>query len=797
VERALDAGRPLIVTAPTGSGKSTRLPLWLAERAARVLVIEPRRVACRALATWVAGDGRVGDEVGYRVRFEDRSSSSTRILFVTPGVALRMIADGLEGDWAVLVDELHERGAQVDLCVALLRARRASRAFPLVFTSATLEVESLQRTLEAELVEASGRTFPVDVKCRGAGAPSGRDLEERVADAALDALAAEGGDVLVFLPGKGEIDAARRALSERTDAELAVVHAQLPPAELQRALGKRPKGHRRVFLSTNVAETSLTIPSVRTVVDSGLVRTRIHRAGRSALALIPCARDQLDQRAGRAGRVTAGTAVRLFAAGWTPKPETAPEVSRTELDDLVLQAAACGLGSGFEDAPWITPPPSFAVERARSRLRALGALDDAGDLTDRGRTLARAPVSAEHAALLAGVGELEPVLASALCDLVALMDSAGSLELHPPTEEARDARAEIAEPDEVRQGLRYLQDGDARRHGLHRGRLEGARRLARTLRELTGVRRASGLPAGEALAECVARRLPSAAFALRERVEKKRNKRRSDVAPYGNSEGVELDLWTFSAWDRELGAPEPEPPKTGFVLAHAWTEDHKGRVRGRGRLFLPCAPGVLADAGVGEVERAAPRVARGRVVADREVRLGGRLIARDEAPLTGPALLRAAAALVLEGRLIKGARDRVLDDLHVAGVARALDIETAVDAGIALDDPAAFVEARLAQLGVQEADDLALVEVEDLGLTLGAAHLDPTELERLREDFPRTWTLHGATYDVVVRASRRLVELAPGNAQAKKAQEPRKDLVPRFRGFRVEYVKGSRRVRLR
>ncbi len=534
-ERALGTGRPVVLVAPTGSGKSTRLPGWLADAGpGPVVVVEPRRVACRALAGYVARlrGSTLGAEVGYRVRFDDRSGEQTQILFVTPGVALNLLAAQAPVG-ALLVDEFHERSWEVDLVVALARRGRAGPGgVPLVLCSATLDAASLVERLDAELVRAEGRSFPVDIEYRGEGGPSAEDLEWRVRDAVLE-LCRRGaeGDVLVFLPGKGEIERCRRELRDAgLDAELIPVHGGISPDKLVRAFEREGDGVRRVYLATNVAETSLTLPGVRVVVDSGLARSRVHQAGRSVLALTSISRASMDQRAGRAGRVAAGRCLRLWSGAHAPSETTPPEISRVELDDLVLRAAGCGLeGAALDAAPWVTPPPAFALERARGQLRRAGAIDEEGRVTARGREQASLPVSPDSARILASAPS---ALLADLADLVALLEVGRDLlAVGEPGSRVDDARADLfAEArDEVEVQLAALRAGDERRHGLHRARLEEARRLAAALRERLGAAPfprgrqppgPKGLASREAVVEHLLARWPEAAFVRRARAER-------------------------------------------------------------------------------------------------------------------------------------------------------------------------------------------------------------------------------------------------------------------------------------
>ncbi len=480
---ALAGSAPIVVSAATGSGKSTRLPLWLARAVdGPVLVVEPRRVACRALATHVSGllGEPVGARVGYQVRFDRRVGPDTQVIFATPGIALALIS--ARGDapsfGAVMLDEFHERSWEIDLALALARRGRFGPTAKLVVCSATLQSEALADVLGGVVLHSEGRTFPIEVVYQGQGGPTTDELAARVRSGVAAALEATDGDVLVFLPGKREISDALSAVSGLGPQPVAI-HGGSDPRVLTKAFA--PAAGRRVFLSTNVAETSLTIPSVTAVVDSGLVRQRIHRGGHAVLAVVPVAVSSMQQRSGRAGRVGPGWCVRLWSSAFEPEPQTPPEVSRVELDELILRAAMCGVQPrDVEGLPWPTPLPEFAVEQARTRLHQRGAIDDEARLSARGQAWARLPVSSLGARLLsAAPEELRPSLA----ELVAIVEVGRDLCLpsrDPAVEEAR-AGLFASAIDEVDVQMTALRSGDARVHGLHPGALREARSLARSL----------------------------------------------------------------------------------------------------------------------------------------------------------------------------------------------------------------------------------------------------------------------------------------------------------------------------
>ena len=821
---------PLIVTAPTGSGKSTRLPLWMSASGERVLVVEPRRVACRALATYLAEQAGepLGQRIGYSVRFDSKQSASTRVLFVTPGVALRLLSKPDLGFDAVLIDEFHERGWEVDLVAAIARRRRADGApLKLALTSATLDAESLAEALGAELLEASGRAFPVEISHQqGAAQPSADNLPERVERAVLSALrdGAEG-EILVFLPGKGEINACVRQLQRLPQgAQLVQVHASLPMAQLMRAFKAPEPGVRRVFLATNVAETSVTLPGVTWVIDSGLVRMKVHRAGKSALSLLPTSQASMDQRAGRAGRVRPGACVRLWEQGFSPEAITPPELERVELDEMVLRAAACGLEvARLEQMPWVTPPPPFAVQAARARLSALGALTASGDLTATGRACLELPVDAVSARLLLNAPSS---LGATLCDLVAIMQRGARLMLpldrlsEEERERVLEARKRLLEGtrDEVSEAITLLRQGDAKRHHLHRSSLSEARKIAASLRAQLGCserrpeRDQSALPQSEALAEHLLERAPQMGFALRERAAKRRGKpdarRRSRLEPWGNGD-FELMVDPYEPLD---SSAQYEPPLAAVICDHTWLGDEKGYgARGRGALLVPCSRALLAryaaaETQIGQItlQRSRGRV---RVLAEVSRQLAGVTLTEQREALTGEALCVAVAQLTLENRLFKGFGELVRSRLHLLEILSQWreTLETAhwdlerLHALVGDDlDPQAWLTARVSALGVARSEDLELIEGEDLLPDLVAlTALYEVELEELAERFPRVWEHQGARYGCNVSPARRLVELEPLNKAARQGKEPARNVLPRFEGYRVTYRQASRVITLR
>ncbi|MBB5660877.1 ATP-dependent helicase HrpB [Brevundimonas halotolerans] len=406
----------VVLGAPPGAGKTTGVPLALLDseigRAGTILVLEPRRLAARAAAERMA-DMRgepVGETVGYRTRLQSRVGPKTRIEVITEGIfTRRIIADpGLEGVSAVLFDEFHERSLDADLGLALARQTQELLRpdLKLVVMSATLNVASMVRVLDGPpVIEAEGRAFPVETVHLGS-TPSER-LEVAVARAVRRALGETGGSVLVFLPGQSEIHRTGRALSEAklpSNVEVVALYGGLERAAQDRALSAPPPGQRRVILASAVAETSLTLPGITAVVDSGLSRVpRFDPAsGLTRLATVRVSRASADQRRGRAGRVGPGTCYRLWDEEQSRGliPEQPAEILEADLTGLALDLARWGARSA-EGLALIDPPPAGAFAEARAVLTRLGALDDRGDLTPHGRRMAELPMSPRLAHMVA------------------------------------------------------------------------------------------------------------------------------------------------------------------------------------------------------------------------------------------------------------------------------------------------------------------------------------------------------------------------------------------------------------
>jgi ATP-dependent helicase HrpB len=415
----LSTGNAAVLVAPPGAGKTTRVPLVLADEpwaaGRKILVLEPRRLAARAAAERMAvtlGEN-VGDAVGLRVRFGSKVSRRTRIEIVTEGIFTRLILDdpSLDGVAAVLLDEFHERSLDADLALALVRdAQQGLRDdLKLLAMSATLDGARVAKLLGgAPVIESAGRAF--EVETRYVGRDQRTPLEQQVADAVLRALRADAGSVLAFLPGAAEIRRTEGLLKERVGdpaIDVVTLYGALDAQTQDRAIEPAKPGRRKVVLATSIAETSLTIQGVRIVIDSGLARVPRYEpdVGLTRLETVRVSRAAADQRRGRAGRTEPGVCYRLWDEPQTAslEPFARPEILAADLSGMLLDLAQWGASDPSKLA-FLDPPPTAALAEARALLLELGAIDQAGRITDEGRTLRALPLPPRLARMVVDAG---------------------------------------------------------------------------------------------------------------------------------------------------------------------------------------------------------------------------------------------------------------------------------------------------------------------------------------------------------------------------------------------------------
>lgn len=764
--RVLEAARrgPVVVSAPTGSGKSTCVPEELTALG-RVLVVEPRRVACRALAMRVAElrGVKAGTEVGWIVRDERQVAHDAAITFVTPGVALRMVQaagtpEGIDAYAVVIIDEFHERAFDTDLLLALLLERRAHprpSSQALIAMSATVQGERLANHLGGVHLTGEGRTFPITTRWlpEGVTLPTKKGLEERLL-AAVQLAENERGDVLVFLPGKAEIARAADTLQSSTKGrwDVRVLHGDLALKDQGEVLAPpRPGSRRRIVLATNVAETSLTIPGVGVVIDSGLVRGMVYRAGRGYLSLLPIAADSAEQRAGRAGRLGPGVCIRLWAQNARLEEVTAPEIHRGSLVSLVLSALACS-PRGM-DLPWLDKPKSFAVTAALNELTALGCVKD-NHVTESGVRLFQLPLDVGLGRLLTQ-GAQTPGLAEPTLLLAAALSAGRSIfkRSEPTGPYGASSRAYLgedlrAEGCDATALITAIRKGEVDTHGLDPKALSEARAAATRYRKL-----GFGDPTWptwngkfdrRALAMLLIKVWPGSAMVRRDQKKGRFT---------WSAGGTEMELDADSAirakdtdalivLDSRAVAPQ-SPLQSGLLITAA----------------MPVPLAWLAAADLGEDRYEAPTL-EGRSVRVTVSRVyAGQVLSTREIEPTGDAARLAVRDLILQGRLMKGLLPQLTERYDLAALAIQV-AETDRHGSYGTPPPRLsplpeWLLQRLTELGLESGDDLALLNHEDLLPTRPSDAL----VSVIAKSFPKSLDIGDARYRIAYDLAQRTATL--------------------------------------
>ncbi|MHC0041968.1 helicase-related protein [Vibrio campbellii] len=758
----------LVVEAETGSGKSTRLPLWAANHG-RVLVIEPRRIACTSLAEFLAEQSGqpLGKQIGYAIKLHAHYDENTNVVFVTPGVALRWFAeDKLASFDIVMVDEFHERRWDIDLLTAILKQEKQHR---LIVTSATLEGEKLANYLDAKRLRSEGRCFPVTVTHRSLDSrylPNKKGCENDVVRTVKEALEDEEGDILVFLPGRKEITQCSQMLQNLDDVLVVKLHASVSDEERHRALTVQKQ--RKVVLATNVAETSLTIPNIRVVIDSGLERRTVQRNGRTALTLTNISKASAAQRMGRAGRVAEGACIRLFGEHAPLELVTPPELHREELVEPMLAAACCGYR--LSELSFLDSVPEKSLNSALQTLQGMEAIDEQGDITEHGKKVYPLPIDALFADLVTRIqtkAEKE-----AMIDLAAALSVPAQLYQLQGGESAEALAQEEPFGCDASLMIRLVRGEQLPGVNVDASVLDEAQGLAKQMREvfeLPDLEVASRYKRDE-LTKAIATLHPELVFVRRER--------RRDALGNGLMEMM-------------VGRNSRFPGKSEAALV---LDSHS--VPGRGvkqtlnlaSVMLPISLKLLRELELGEWQQGETNYEEEVPRATMHLTYAGRTICTEFQALEGGVAVQSIVEMIEAETLLPGFAPLRKQQIQHWKIYNALGLNQEPIDKAKLDGLSfsTWLVEQLETLGVESMEDIELFEADDIPFE----GIPYWEYQDFAEQFPLKLLLAELKLDVEYFVSRKLVHVIyiDGNRKG----DPKRWELPRWSGWKVQYKKASR-----
>ncbi|MGR5236948.1 helicase-related protein [Vibrio alfacsensis] len=758
----------LVVQADTGSGKSTRLPLWAAKHG-RVLVIEPRRIACTSLAEFLAAESGepLGKKIGYAIKLHAHFDENTQVVFVTPGVALRWFAeDKLASFDIVIVDEFHERRWDIDLLTAILKQEKQHR---MIVTSATIEGEKLATYLDAKRLHSEGRCYPVTLTHRSLDSrylPNKKGCEHDVVRAVKEAIEDEDGDILVFLPGRKEITQCAQMLQSLEDVLVVKLHASVSDEERHRALTVQKQ--RKIVLATNVAETSLTIPNIRVVIDSGLERRTVQRNGRTALTLIHISKASAAQRMGRAGRVAEGCCIRLFGEHAPLELVTPPELHREELIEPMLAAACCGYR--LTELHFLDMLPEKSLTSALFTLQAMGAIDERGDVTEHGKKVYPLPIDTLFADLVTRIqtkAEKE-----AMIDLAAALSVPAQLYQLQSGDVAERLAQEEPLGCDASLMIRLVRGSQLPGVTVDSSVLEEAQGLAKQMREVFE------LPQLDVASRYKRNELTKAIAILHPELVFVRRERRRDALGNGQVEMVVGRNSRFS-----------DKSEAALVL-----DSHS--VPGRGvkqtlnlaSVMMPVPLNVIRELELGEWQQGETHYEEQSPRATMHLIYAGRTIVTEYQELQGEVAIQSIVEMIENETLMPGFSPLRKQQIQHWRLYNALGMNNApVDQqATALMDFSSWLVEQLETLGVESVDDIELFEADDLPFE----GIPEWEYADFVEQYPLKLTLPELKLDVEYFASRKLVHVIY-RAGARKG-DPKRWELPRWSGWKVQYKKASR-----
>ncbi|SBS62922.1 helicase-related protein [Vibrio splendidus] len=770
------ANSHLVVEAETGSGKSTRLPLWASQHG-RVLVVEPRRIACTSLAKYLAQQSgeKLGSKVGYAIKLESEYNEQTNVVFVTPGIALRWLSeDGLASFDVIVVDEFHERRWDIDLLVAILKQKESHR---LVITSATIEGERLAHYLDANRISCEGRTYQVAIEHRAnesRALPDIRHLEQRIAEEVNHQLIASHGDILVFLPGKKEIVQCEQALSKNPDIQVVKLHASVSEKERDLALSGRNintegNGLRKVILATNVAETSLTIPDIGVVIDSGLERRTVQRNGRTTLMLKSISRASAKQRAGRAGRMMDGICVRLYGEHAALELVTPSELQREELTEPMLAAACCG--APFESLSFLDPIPEKSLNSATQTLLTMEAINSDHQITEHGKKLYPLPIDALYADIVTRIKT--KALKEAMVDLTAALSVPARLYQLPNNAEHLEALAQQEkEGCDLSLLIQIVRGRDYPHLEIDQQALNEAQGLAKQMREVFELPQLEVASRFQrtALLETIIQLHPELVFV--------RRLKRKEAFANGVLEVV-------------LGRQNRFPDNAQAMLV---LDTHS--LPGRGvkqtltlaTVTAPISLELIIEAELGEWEQGETRVNDDGVFTEMALVYAGRTITTKLVAAEGQLSLKPIVDLVLKGAQLPGfAKVRTQEIKHwQLYVKLGLDEQTQYTPEIEHINFELWLIEQLEVLGVTDVSELEMFDHADIPFD----GIPSWFYSEFSEKYPFALSLADLQLDVEYLPARKLIYVHYQSGSRKLS--PKRWELPTWSGWRIQYRKASR-----
>ncbi|WP_394201578.1 helicase-related protein [Marinagarivorans algicola] len=789
----------LVVQAETGSGKSTRLPLW-AKANGKVLVVEPRRVACTALAEYVAqlDNTPLGEGVGYAIRFDAKFKSDTQVIFVTPGIALRWLSDnGLRDFKTIIIDEFHERRWDTDLLLALLKQKNQSNAqnhvqdntqnhaqdkdsHRIVLTSATFNSQQLSDYLGGQRLISEGRSFPVSVEYLSGNVqamPEQSHLDTKVRSAVEQALARQPGDILVFLPGRREIAACQSTLQTLTREypalNIIALHAAETKHNQQQALTTSAAQTRKVVLATNIAETSLTIPGVTIVIDSGLERRTHQRGGRTVLSLQAISQASAEQRKGRAGRTQAGLCLRLYGEFASLVATTPPELLREDLVEPMLAAASCGEVLGLLSLP--STLPAAALTRARDKLINMQAIDDDGAITEHGKVLSRLPLDTLFAHLITAMPT--PVLRCAMVDVACALSQTHRLIQLPNTEGGHKILKQWqAHACDISTLISLM-----RSHTMPSELQVDSRALVEAKVMANTVRQQLALPAIKdtepytfyvshlnALQQAITAAMPELVFVRRQKRRQALGNGYSEVSVGRDSRFAE-DAEAAIVLDQHI--IPAKGTKQNLALATCMS---------------PITLKQMCQWQLGDVSLKRTFIEKGKILVETKRTYAGREIERTQSPPNKALLPFALSELILRNKVFPKVAAQLHADLHAWAIY--LNLEKRTDE---VPEPGTYLANKLMSLGLETVDDIPLIDAGDLAFD----GVPDWQRAAIDEQYPQHLALANLQLKMDYQLDKKTVIME--RVAGLRKTDPKRWELPKWQGLKIRYKVASRVVDVR